>query len=442
MEDIVSDGSADFEDEESCDDVTMGNTEGLTDGQKLFLAQASSTHDHRIVVKPSITAPNVESTAYIRILQSRELYSCAATGLMLIRKGHIEAVVGALVATLPTPVTQDKCWEVLDSIVSCSGEHAAGVVEAVAPHLAELLLSCTAAVNPHRQYHMLGRWWRVFDPSVMSAALQGYAHSAPAVPLTPDEMEHLGVTYAQNSAKRARLVMDDASTEGDRYWDAGDFPRALKEYLRAAEAASQCDSEVATSLLARIAEGHLELSQYGDALRVASILVEVRGNWEGRELQGAVHRALKDYSTAAQHIEEAVAMCPDAYNKVRMRGVLEELRYEVLLRDAPKDVAVRALRLRATDAVVAGELPLAYFCYTRLATADPDALALHRCNRSAVLSRMKRYKDALKDAEEVITLRPEWHHGYLRKGRALQGLKRYDDALVCFFFDKTTCCQF
>ncbi|KAJ3038721.1 hypothetical protein HDV00_000381 [Rhizophlyctis rosea] len=50
-------------------------------------------------------------------------------------------------------------------------------------------------------------------------------------------------------------------------------------------------------------------------------------------------------------------------------------------------------------------------------------------NRSATYAHLKKYTEALKDAEEVVALRPSWVKGYFRKGEALRGLRKYTDAL-------------
>lgn len=53
-------------------------------------------------------------------------------------------------------------------------------------------------------------------------------------------------------------------------------------------------------------------------------------------------------------------------------------------------------------------------------------------NRSAALSSLARYQDALEDAEKVVSLKPDWGKGYGRKGAALYGLKRFGDAVTAY----------
>jgi len=49
-------------------------------------------------------------------------------------------------------------------------------------------------------------------------------------------------------------------------------------------------------------------------------------------------------------------------------------------------------------------------------------------NRSAAYAALNDYDAALTDAEKTVAIKPDWVKGYSRKGAALYGLKRYDDA--------------
>lgn len=53
-------------------------------------------------------------------------------------------------------------------------------------------------------------------------------------------------------------------------------------------------------------------------------------------------------------------------------------------------------------------------------------------NRSYCYGRIEKYDSALKDADSAINLAPEWPKGYFRKGRALTGLKRSQEAEQVF----------
>ncbi|CAG8769293.1 3134_t:CDS:2 [Gigaspora margarita] len=61
-----------------------------------------------------------------------------------------------------------------------------------------------------------------------------------------------------------------------------------------------------------------------------------------------------------------------------------------------------------------------------------DFSALVFSNRSASFFQRKKWKDAVKDAEQVIRIRPEWAKGYFRKAEALMQLEKYEEALDCY----------
>jgi len=53
-------------------------------------------------------------------------------------------------------------------------------------------------------------------------------------------------------------------------------------------------------------------------------------------------------------------------------------------------------------------------------------------NRCHAFVELDRFTEALEDAEKCVELRPDWPKGYFRKGRALYGLGKYEDAAVAF----------
>ena len=62
---------------------------------------------------------------------------------------------------------------------------------------------------------------------------------------------------------------------------------------------------------------------------------------------------------------------------------------------------------------------------------DPSNHVLYS-NRSAALSSLARYQEALEDAEKVVSLKPDWGKGYGRKGAALYGLRQFDGAVSAY----------
>ncbi|KAI8800123.1 beta-lactamase-like protein [Cladochytrium replicatum] len=64
---------------------------------------------------------------------------------------------------------------------------------------------------------------------------------------------------------------------------------------------------------------------------------------------------------------------------------------------------------------------------------DPTILlATLLSNRAASLISLRKFEEALEDAEQVVMVRPEWVKGHFRRGDALMGLGRNKEALASF----------
>ena len=50
-------------------------------------------------------------------------------------------------------------------------------------------------------------------------------------------------------------------------------------------------------------------------------------------------------------------------------------------------------------------------------------------NRSAAYYQLKKYEEALTDAEKCIEVQPDWSKGYQRKGMVLQATGKLDEAI-------------
>lgn len=61
-----------------------------------------------------------------------------------------------------------------------------------------------------------------------------------------------------------------------------------------------------------------------------------------------------------------------------------------------------------------------------------DELSIALCNRSAAYAADGKWIEALVDANAVIGLKKQWTKGYFRKGKALAGLKQFDEAKEAF----------
>jgi len=69
--------------------------------------------------------------------------------------------------------------------------------------------------------------------------------------------------------------------------------------------------------------------------------------------------------------------------------------------------------------------------FTLAIELDPSNHVLYS-NRSAAYSSLKKYELALKDAEKTIELKSDWAKGYSRKGAALHGMTKLDEAIAAY----------
>uniref|UniRef100_A0A3Q3D6S2 Uncharacterized protein n=1 Tax=Hippocampus comes TaxID=109280 RepID=A0A3Q3D6S2_HIPCM len=78
-----------------------------------------------------------------------------------------------------------------------------------------------------------------------------------------------------------------------------------------------------------------------------------------------------------------------------------------------------------------GRYDLAVDCFTQAIQYNPTEIKLFG-NRAFCLEKMQEYEKALADAELCLNMSPGWIKGLFRKGRALAGLKRYEEAAHAF----------
>jgi len=91
-----------------------------------------------------------------------------------------------------------------------------------------------------------------------------------------------------------------------------------------------------------------------------------------------------------------------------------------------RQVAVQGNQMAQT-----GDFHSAVKMFTKAISLDPTDFRFFG-NRSYCYDRIEQYNDALEDANAAIKLAPEWPKGYFRKGRALNGLKRFQEAEQVF----------
>ncbi|KAI9575022.1 chaperone [Boletus coccyginus] len=90
-----------------------------------------------------------------------------------------------------------------------------------------------------------------------------------------------------------------------------------------------------------------------------------------------------------------------------------------------------ALKDQGNKAFAAKDYDKAIQFFTAAIAIDPSNHVLYS-NRSAANAGKKQWSAALEDAEKCVTLSPSWGKGYARKGAALHGARRYDEAIVAY----------
>lgn len=98
--------------------------------------------------------------------------------------------------------------------------------------------------------------------------------------------------------------------------------------------------------------------------------------------------------------------------------------------ESPASADAASYCIQAKEAYKAEEYSRAATLYTLAISADPThTRSVTYINRAACHQKSKQYELALADAEKAIQLDPELAQGYFRKGCALEGLKRKQEAL-------------
>uniref|UniRef100_A0A3B4B0W6 Uncharacterized protein n=1 Tax=Periophthalmus magnuspinnatus TaxID=409849 RepID=A0A3B4B0W6_9GOBI len=79
----------------------------------------------------------------------------------------------------------------------------------------------------------------------------------------------------------------------------------------------------------------------------------------------------------------------------------------------------------------AGDYKMAVKYFTDAIKYNPTEYRLFG-NRAFCFERMQEYEKSLSDAQLSLSMSPGWVRGLFRKGRALAGLKRYEEAACAF----------
>ncbi|KAJ3128332.1 hypothetical protein HK098_004741 [Nowakowskiella sp. JEL0407] len=89
------------------------------------------------------------------------------------------------------------------------------------------------------------------------------------------------------------------------------------------------------------------------------------------------------------------------------------------------------LKAQGNKAFSAGDFTTAITFFSQAIELDPKNHVLYS-NRSGSYASLKKYDEALQDAEKTVECKPDWAKGYSRKGAALYGLKKYKEAAEAY----------
>lgn len=102
-----------------------------------------------------------------------------------------------------------------------------------------------------------------------------------------------------------------------------------------------------------------------------------------------------------------------------------------ITRDTDLILQSRQVAVQGNQMAQTGDFQSAVKLFTKAISLDPTDFRFLG-NRSYCYDRIEQYESALQDADAAIILAPEWPKGYFRKGRALNGLKRFQEAEQVF----------
>lgn len=156
--------------------------------------------------------------------------------------------------------------------------------------------------------------------------------------------------------------------------------------------------------------------------------------WESGLKENQAEELERKAKKEAEEVEaaKAKAAAEKASDLERNAGTYAAQRFAAELRDANHSIDERTdtLKERASAKFKAGELQEAAELYAQALQLRPTHTLYS--NRSACCAALRRYEEALADAEQCIKLAPAWGKGYARKGAALHGLYRWTEAVAVY----------
>jgi len=246
---------------------------------------------------------------------------------------------------------------------------------------------------------------------------------------------------------------------GDSEFLKNEMNAALSHY----ESAIQMDPNNIECPLARAAV-HLRCKRYDDCIADCKTVVELAllnppDNYVDELLAKAYARMASAY-LAQEKFNLAVRCCKSAYQTFptedfkRMLDQLEAINDKITKLQAMNETSVRKEKSKEkkksqsqTEPSLNSSIDAANYCvqakemyknedyleaislYTKALSVDvTQKRAVTYINRAACYQKEKQYQLALDDAEKAIELDSEMPQGYFRKGCALEGLKRKQEA--------------
>lgn len=258
-----------------------------------------------------------------------------------------------------------------------------------------------------------------------------------------DAIEYYNKALQLDPAQAPLFLLNRAVAYGERgsyMLAAADFEqalaRALDELSAAKKAARVVEADTGEEGAAAAAAAQA-VSEAAD--RICKVLAKKGRMLEKKALRGPRAERLRGLREALKCLHEAQKQQPDDTSE-HQRSVLdgyvlsaEEKIKALQLDDEAKEELANGDRMFAD-----GQHAAAIKFYDKAERADPrgeraDAYLMYS-NRAGCLLELQRYRQALKDAERCIQLKPSWPTGHMLKGRVHESLEEWAEML-------TACCK-